>query len=159
MRNLKRLGAVAIAIALLAAVPTMAADMTVGQFVQQLARAKNLDATDGQTAADALGASGMRLPSGLNLDAPLTEGDVAAIARTAGLNVRTANPDARFDAAKSARFFSSFSGELKAANGDFRSRQFRTKGGGDESDGEDEDPGDGKGKGKGKNDRTPTEPD
>ena len=53
MRNLKRLGAVAIAIALLAAVPTMAADITVGQFVQQLARAKNLNATDAQAAADA----------------------------------------------------------------------------------------------------------
>jgi hypothetical protein len=160
MRNLMRLGAVALAVALLAAVPVTASDMTVGQFVQQLARAKNLNASDPGVAKDALAGAGVLLPSNLDFAAPLTEGDVAKIARVAGLNVRTANPTATFDSGKADRFFSSFSGELRNGDKTYRSRQQRKR---EEPDGESEsdleDDGSGKGKGKGKGERTPTEPD
>jgi len=160
MRNLMRLGAVAIALVMLAAVPAEAGELTVGQFVQQLARAKNLNATDASVASDALAGVGIILPSNLSYSKVLTEGDVAQIARVAGLNVRTANPTATFDSDKAGRFFSSFSGELRTGNKTYREKQYRKKGASDEDPtGEDEDDGSGKGKGKGKNDRTPTEPD
>ena len=158
MRNLVRFGAVAIALALLTVVPVEAGEMTVGQFVQQLARAKNLNATDANVASDALAGVGIVLPSSLSYSNVLTEGDVASIARVAGLNVRTANPTAIFGSEKASRFFSSFSSELRTGNKTYRERKFRKKGK-DEDGGEGEDPGSGKGKGKGKGDRTPTEPD
>ena len=164
MRNVKRLGAVAVAVVLAVALaaPTQATEITVGQFVQQLAKAKNLNATDAKIAADSLAAVGIVLPP-MNYGAVLTEGDVAVIARSAGLNVRTATPDAEFGAAKSARFFSSFSGELDEDNG-IRTRASYRKGTGEDEaeapNGEGEAPdGKGKGEGKGKNGRTPSEPD
>lgn len=156
MRNLMRLGAVAIAVIVLAALPVNAGELTVGQFVQQLARAKNLNATDASVASDALAGVGIILPSTLSYSTLLTEGDVAQIARVAGLNVRTANPMATFDSDKADRFFTSFSSELRTGDKTYREKQYRKKGAGE---GEDEDDGSGKGKGKGKNDRTPTEPD
>ena len=156
MRNLKRLGGIAIAVALavVLAGPAVASDITVGQFIQKIARAKNLNATDARIAADSLAAVGIAVPRNLRLDAPLTEGDVAAIARSAGINVRTASPDAAFGSAKADRFVSSFGGELRTANGEGREARYR-KGYGE---GENENPGQGKGKGKGKNGRTPTDP-
>ena len=155
MRNLKRLGGIAIAVALavVLAGPATASDITVGQFIQKIARAKNLNANDARIAIDSLAAVGIAVPSNLRLDAPLTEGDVSAIARSAGLNVRTASPDAAFGSAKADRFVSSFGGDLRTAQGDTRERRYR-KGHGE---GEDEN-GQGKGKGKGKNGRTPTDP-
>ena len=158
MRNLKRLGGIAIAVALavVLAGPAVASDITVGQFIQKIARAKNLNATDARIAADSLAAVGISVPRNLRLDAPLTEGDVAAIARSAGINVRTASPDAAFGSAKADRFVSSFGGELRTANGEGREARYR-KGYG-EGEGENENPGQGKGKGKGKNGRTPTDP-
>lgn len=164
MRNVKRLGAVAVALVLAVALaaPTQATEITVGQFVQQLARAKNLNATDAKIAADSLAAVGVVLPP-LNYGAVLTEGDVALIARSAGLNVRTATPEAAFNADKSSRFFSSFSGELEDDNGIRSRKSYRKSEPGPEDetpDGEAEAPdGKGKGKGKGKNGRTPSEPD
>ncbi len=176
MRNSMRLGTVAIAVvlAVAVAVPAVASEITVGQFVQQLARAKNLNATDAKIAADSLAATGVKLPAGLNYGSVLTEGDVTSIARSAGLNVRTTNPDAVFDSTKADRFFSSFDGELRAeSKGSSSLRMRRTKdhnqgNGGDEVDHCADRPGNngngkgcgfGRGKGKGKGDITPSEPD
>lgn len=164
MRNVKRLGAVAIAVvlAIALAAPAGAAELTVGQFIQQIARAKNLNATDAKIAADSLAAAGFSLPSSLDYGAVLSEGDVAAIARSVGLNVRTTNPGATFDSQKAQRFLTSFDGELTGSPG-VRQRNFRKgepEGGDEMPDGETEAPdGTGKGKGKGKNGRTPSEPD
>ena len=110
----------------------------------------------GPHAADSLAAVGISVPQNLRLGATLTEGDVAAIARSAGINVRTASPSAAFGSAKADRFVSSFGGELRTANGDGREARYRKSSG--YGEGEDENPGSGKGKGKGKNDRTPTDP-
>ena len=158
MRNLKRLSGIAIAVALavVLAGPAAASDITVGQFIQKIASAKHLSAGDARIAADSLSAAGISIPRNLRFDAPLTEGDVAAIARSAGINVRTASPDAAFGSAKADRFVSSFSGALRTSNGDSREARYR-KGNGGYGEGEDED-GQGKGKGKGKNGRTPVDP-
>ena len=165
MRNVKRLGAVAIAVVLAVALAgaAQAAEITVGQFIQQLAKAKNLNATDAEIAADSLAATGVVLPSGLRYSSALTEGDVAKIARSVGLNVRTATPEATFSSTRSDRFFASFSRELgsDSLSSGLRERQGSElrKGEDEDPDGEGEDPGQGKGKGKGKNGRTPSEPD
>jgi hypothetical protein len=161
MRKLMRLGVMAmgLALAVMLTAPAMANDITVGEFVQQLARAKNLNANDARTAADALASVGIQLPT-LDYNTILTEGEVASIARSAGLNVRTATPAANFDSRKASRFFSSFAGELRTSSQvrEDRIRDGRIKG--SDEDGDPEAPnGKGKGKGKGKGGVSPSEPD
>lgn len=100
MRNLIRFGAMAVAVLMVAAAvaPALASsEVTVGRFVQELARHKNLNATDVQIAVDSLRSVGIRLPEGLRLNARLTEGDVVSISRAAGLRVTTSNPNAPFN--------------------------------------------------------------
>lgn len=178
MKNVKRFGAVAIAMvmALAVAAPVSASsEITVGEFIQELARSKNLIASSPRVASDSLAAIGVFVPADLSHGKVLTEGDVSAIARSAGLNVRSANPDAAFDSAKSERFFSSFGRELRVENsgtkgepqdGKFgwNSYWWSQNGGSSEdeagAENEVEGPqGEGKGKGKGKNDMTPSDPD
>ncbi len=113
MRNFKRLCVVAIALMLVAGTAALASDeVTVGQFIQQLARAKNLNATDPATAATSLAAAGIRLPAGLNFSSRLTEGDIARIAQAAGLNVRSRTPDLVVDDEMMGNFFVAFGVEL-----------------------------------------------
>jgi len=112
-------GALAAVVLLAAAVaPSLAADVTVGQFVQELARAKKLNATDGQIAAESLRTVGVHLPADLRLSNRLTEADVVRISRAAGLLVSTANPEAPFDDEQVDRFFVVFGSELAAPPGD-----------------------------------------
>jgi len=115
MRNLKRFGAWAVALVVIAvlAVPAQAGEYTVGQFIQRLAMTKSLNATDADTAARSLAASGIRIPSDVNYSDALTEGHVARLALAAGLKVRTASPDAIFDETNVDRFFASFKSELR----------------------------------------------
>jgi hypothetical protein len=114
MSKVKRLAAVAVALILTAAVaaPAIAGDSTVGRFVEELARVKNLNATDPAIAADSLRAVGVRLDRGLDLNKRLTESDVAEISRAAGLLVTTSNPEAFFDNQKLDQFFQAFQTEL-----------------------------------------------
>jgi hypothetical protein len=147
----------AVAVIMLAAVaaPALASEATVGRFVQELAKVKNLNATDPAIAADSLRAVGVRLPSGLQYTKRLTEADVADISRSAGLLVTTSNPDAYFGEEKVDRFFQAFAVELtqNAGSGeiitttDTASQPFDpfTKGKSN-------------GNGKGKGGRTPTDP-
>ena len=176
MRNLLRVGGVAVvsvlAVALMA--PAIAADdVTVGDFVQRLARARGLIAIDSVVAAEALAKSGVRLPGNLNFGKKLTEGDVAMIARTAGVNVRTGEPDAGFTGEQVDRFFSSFASDLDNVierpgdGGDNRGQDWGDWDdpfGGVDADSDGMNDGrDGKagkaGKGKDPGDRTPTDPD
>ena len=157
MRKANRVAAMAVAVIMLAAVaaPALASEATVGRFVQELAKVKNLNATDPAIAADSLRAVGVRLPSGLQYSKRLTEADVAEISRSAGLLVTTSNPDAYFGEEKVDRFFQAFSVELTqgASSGeiitttDTASQPFDpfTKGKSN-------------GNGKGKGGRTPTDP-
>jgi hypothetical protein len=112
MRIAKRLAAVAFALALF--VPALAANDTVGSFVQRMAQAKNLNATDARIAADSLAAVGVHLPANLDYNERLTEGDVTKIARAAGLNVTTNRPDAVFGGDQVDQFFLTFQTDIGA---------------------------------------------
>lgn len=106
------------------ATPALAAqDMTVGQFVQELARSRGLESTDGITALEALSSSGVAMPVGLHMESNLTERDVVSLSRAVGLNVTSSQPNKAFDASHADRFFASFSRELahgaqRAADGE-----------------------------------------
>ena len=112
MRNLKRLGAVMIAIMVVAAVPAVAKNATLGSFIIQMARTKQVPATDLQVAIDSLARVGVRIPAGTNYNKVLTESDVSRISRLAGLNVTTTSPDRGFNQVQVDRFFTTFAGEL-----------------------------------------------
>lgn len=159
MRKANRVAAMAVALILMAAVaaPALASEATVGRFVQELAKVKNLNATDPAIAADSLRAVGVRLPSGLLFTKRLTERDVAEISRSAGLVVTTSNPDAYFGEEKVDRFFQAFSVELSLGGSSGALPPGETL----ETSGPGFDPftkGKSNGNGKGKGGRTPTEP-
>jgi hypothetical protein len=141
---------VLMAVLMLPAAPVEAAEMTVGQFIQELARFKNLRAGDERAAADALTGAGFRLPADLDFSKRLTERDVVRISASGGLPVTTSVPEMAFSSEQVERFLLAFSSELS-----------------DGSEGEDppetreKEPGFdpfGKGKGKGKGWQSPTEP-
>lgn len=91
------------------ALPVVAAEeASVGSFVQRLAEAKNLDAADAEIAAASLRGAGISIPADLRLTETLTEGDVARISRTLGLDVSTNRPDAVFSSRQVEQFFSAF---------------------------------------------------
>jgi len=165
--------AMALAISASLAIPAFAAEATVGQFVQELARAKNLNATDARIAADALRAAGVRLPSNLDLGKRLTQADVATIAREFGLRVTTSRPGQAFDSEQVDQFFVSFAADLAitgsesfATNDDCAPGEDCTNPGegsgpGNGMSGPPFDPftkGKGKAKGKSKQGQTPTDP-
>ncbi len=142
-------------------VPTQAgADVTVGEFIQRLAREKSLAGNDAQDAAESLRAAGFLLPNGLDASASLTEGHVAAIGRALGLKIRTSRPDAGFDRIHVERFVGSFKRELRkpgsgqtkghAAPGTATTERVKSSGGSGKGKGKGTGPGTGKGKGKGK---------
>ena len=117
MSKFKRLGVLVVALAL-AAVPALAAaSVSVGDFVQGLARAKNLGASDASAAVASLAGVGIRMPAGTDLGRPLTEADVASISRLAGVKVTTTRPDAPFDEQRLQRFFTTFANELGPKTG------------------------------------------
>jgi hypothetical protein len=119
LMNVKRFGVLFVALAMIAvALPTLAAtDATVGDFVVRLAKARNLGATDARVAADSLRGVGVRMPADLNFSKRLTEGEVARIARTFGVNVTTTNPDNEFTNDQVDRFFSAFAVNLQQGAG------------------------------------------
>jgi hypothetical protein len=112
MKNVSRI-IVMVVFALALAIPAQAAagDVTVGQFLVEIAKVKNISAMDGASAAAALRAQGMTLPS-LDLGKRLTEGDVAAIAQSAGINVTTTRPANPFTSGQVDQFLSSFASDL-----------------------------------------------
>lgn len=103
---------VTLSLGLLVAAPCAASDYTVGQFVQQLASSKRVDAASPVVAAASLAAVGARIPSTIDLSKPLTEGDVVEISRSLGLRVTTSRPEAAFDRLRVDRFLGTFAAEL-----------------------------------------------
>ena len=114
MKSLIRCGATAVAVVLAVAVaaPALAANISVGEFVQRVAIVKNLDAADGLVASDSLRATGVRLPADLDLNAQLTESYVVAISRAVGLRLTSSDPDRVFESDQVDSFFVAFSSEL-----------------------------------------------
>ncbi len=110
-----RVGSAAVGLLMLAAlvVPAFAADTyTVGEFVQDLAKLKGVDARNAPVAAASLASVGIRIPPGLDYSKRLTEADVARISQAAGLAVRTSSPDAPFTEEQATTFLIGFVGEL-----------------------------------------------
>ena len=165
MASIKRIGTIAAVATLCLAFVTPAlagSDITVGDFVQRLAKAKGLVGTDARVANDALRGIGIRLPGDLNYRNHLTEGDVAAISRAAGLTVRTSNPLNDFSSQQTDMFFISFKNDLDGDGNSLRSHT-NPGGGSGPGNGQSGPPFDpftkGKhGKGKGKGVVSPTEP-
>ena len=120
MKNLKSLkvaAAVLIAFAMIAA-PALAAgqDLTVGKFLIEIAKVKQLHAVDAVTARTALANAGINVGN-LDLDKGLTQGDVVAISTAAGLAMSTSTPEATFNDEQMVTFISTFGPELGGDEG------------------------------------------
>ena len=111
MKRLSKFGVVAGVIAAFAAVSVMAADVTVGQFVVEIAKVKNISASDPASAVRGLQAVGVDL-SGLDLNKGLTEGDVARISNAVGVRVTTSRPDASVSQRQVENYVETFSSDL-----------------------------------------------
>ena len=163
MNSFRLFAFVMLMVGLLVVGPAAASDFTVGQFVQQLAESKKLDADNPQIAASSLSARGTALPTTLNLSKRLTEGDVVEIARAMGLNLTSSQPENDFGRIQADRFLTVFATEFGIGNSMLRTGEDEDDQGEDGEDGDEE--GDGpafdpftKGKGKGKQVTTETAP-
>lgn len=152
MKTWMRFGMVSAALvgAVLVAGPALAApgQVTVGQFLVEIAKAKSLVATDGNSAVSALRGAGVSVPA-IDLGKTLTEGDVVAIGSAAGLRFTTSNPGAPFTSGQVDQFLVSFGSELGTSAGDDPSTRSHDGSGSNSSKG--------KGKKKGHN-KTPSDP-
>ena len=122
LKSLKVVAAVLIAFAMCAA-PALAAgqDLTVGKFLIEIAKVKQLDAVDATTARLALANAGIKVGD-LDLNKKLTQGDVVVISNAAGVPVSTTTPDAEFTNDQMAVFISTFAPELGAGDDDNHTR-------------------------------------
>jgi hypothetical protein len=77
--------------------------VSVGKLVQEIATLRGLPAGSPVAASGALRDAGVPLPD-IALDEALTEGSVVQISAAFGVNVRTSQPAARFDADRMNRF-------------------------------------------------------
>lgn len=133
-------------VAALGTAAAMAADVTVGQFLVEIAKVRNVSAADPESAARNLQTAGVNV-AGLDLRKSLTEGDVARIADLVGVKVSTTQPEAPFTQRQVDNFVKTFAADLIAErDGDDPKTQGTTR----------QDPQPGKGKSKGF--RSPSEP-
>lgn len=98
-------------VALALAAPAAAADLTVGHFFVEVAKAKDLSFTDAASARDAIVADGTRVPS-IDINKTLTQGDVVRLSSALGLNLRSSTPDALFTDGDMTAFVSAFAPEI-----------------------------------------------
>ncbi len=114
LKSLKVVAAVLIAFAMLAA-PALAAgqDLTVGKFLIEIAKVKQLDAVDAATARLALANAGIKIGE-MDLNKTLTQGDVVQISNAAGIPVSTTTPESAFTNDQMAVYISTFRPELDA---------------------------------------------
>ena len=112
MKLLRTMAALCAAWTLLFVTPAVADETTVGRFVMELARTKQLASADVTTAVVALDGIGIRVPAETDFSKRLTERDVVRLSRLAGLNVTTTRPDNSFDGERVDLFFTTFENEL-----------------------------------------------
>lgn len=148
MKMWNKLGLGVAAAVVASAMPAMAADYTVGQFLVEVAKAKNIVAVDAASAERGLRQAGVSLPA-LNLNQSLTEGTVASIATAVGVPVSTSRPDTPFNQGQVESFITTFGPSM--GTGDTNQTDGSTDGT------TKEDPQPGKGKSKGFN-KSPSEP-
>lgn len=157
MRELRPMILLVACVAFLSAVPSQAADeVTIGRFVQELARIKQVDAADVQTAVGSLTGAGVRIPADIDFSGPLTEGDVARLSRLVGLELTTTRPDRLFGARRLDVFFEVFASELQPRGSSDESETRGQPSGGPEFDPYGK--GNGGSKGKKKGHRSPSDP-
>jgi hypothetical protein len=109
---------VALLVAFALCAPAVAADdVTVGDFVLSLARAKGLTAASVGEAKASLESAGITLPVA-DFDRTLTQGDVVAIGNAAGLHLSSSTPEAPFTGEQVSAFLVSLAPELGATDGD-----------------------------------------
>jgi len=101
-----------VAVFVLLAGLSAAGEVTVGTFVERIAQAKQLDLNDTPKTPESLREAGVPLPPDMQLTEPLTEGHVARIARSMGLDVSTNRPGATFTAEQVDRFFEAYQVDL-----------------------------------------------
>lgn len=115
MRRVNRFGLIAVLAVIAVAAPAFAANVTVGHFYTELAKAKQIPAVDAASAEASLRAAGFRLPD-LSLGKTLTEGDVTSISNSLGLAVKTSRPSELISDNQMTQFMSSFSGQLGSSS-------------------------------------------
>jgi len=120
MKNWIRFGVLFMGAALVVAPSFAAGEVTVGQFLVEIAKVKNLAASDSISAEGALRASGAALPA-IDHGKTLTEGDVAAISSSVGLRVTTRTPGAAFTRSQVDAYLVSFGKELGSQDSSTRS--------------------------------------
>jgi hypothetical protein len=116
MKIARRFGVVAAVFILMVAVAAAGANLTVGDFVVKIAKAKQLDAPNAGAAVSSLRAAGFNMPA-LDLNKPLTEGTVVQISKSFGISVSTTRPDAQFDTAQVDSYFAAFGTQLNTTPG------------------------------------------
>lgn len=116
MKRLAKFGLGAVAALAVSFSGAFAAEVTVGQFLVELAKVKGLAATDGVTAERSLRGIGVALPQ-VELSKSLTEGDVARIATAAGVRVSTNTPTAPFSRTQVDGFVNTFGDVFGRDNG------------------------------------------
>lgn len=141
MKIWSKLGLGVAAAVVISAMPAMAADYTVGQFLVEVAKVRNIAAVDPASAERGLRQAGVSLPA-LDLNRTLTEGTVAAIATAVGVPVSTSRPDAPFGEGQVDSFISTFGPSMNSSGA-----QTDAAGGNDGPPKEDPQPGKGKSKG------------
>lgn len=148
MKRLVKFGLGAVAALAMSLGGALAAEVTVGQFLVEIAKAQSLAATDGATAERSLRDAGFALPQ-LDLAKGLTEGDVVRIATSAGVRVSSSSPEAPFSQSQVNGFVDTFGSVLGPGD---RNPNDPQKNGPPRDD-----PNPGKGKSKGFN-KSPSEP-
>jgi hypothetical protein len=116
MKRLAKFGLGAVAALAVSLSGAFAAEVTVGQFLMELAKVKGLAAADGLTAERSLRSVGVALPQ-VDLNKSLTEGEVARIATSAGIRVSTATPDSPFSQGQVDGFVQTFGDVFGSNNG------------------------------------------
>jgi hypothetical protein len=119
MKKFKVLGGVAaVFVALSLCVPAVAAEnVTVGDFVIQLAKVRGYTASNAAEAKASIEGTGIMLPV-MDFDRTLTQGDVVRIGNAAGLNLNSSTPEAAFTGDQLNSFMVSFAPELGATDGE-----------------------------------------
>lgn len=116
MKRLAKFGLGAVAALAVSLSGAFATEVTVGQFLMELAKVKGLAATDGVTAERSLRTVGVALPQ-VDLNKSLTEGEVARIATSAGIRVATATPESPFSQRQVDGFVQTFGDVFGSNNG------------------------------------------
>jgi hypothetical protein len=113
MTRVNRLGLIAAIAIGTALAPAFAADVTVGRFYTELAKAKQLASANAASAEASLRGAGFKLPE-LALNKPLTEGDVTSISKAIGVTVTTSRSASPISESQLNAFMASFGHQIGA---------------------------------------------